>query len=424
MSETFTDITCTVCGCLCDDLEVQVEHNQLQTLTRACRLAEPWWYAQAEARPVSCQIQGEESEYQQTVSRAVELLSASRSPLIYGLSRSCTAGQRAAIELADYLGACIDTTASVCHAPSIQAIQQEGEPTCTLGEVKNRSDLVIFWGIDPVLTHPRHLERYSLEPEGRFVPNGREDRTLIVINDQPNETSQLADLTIHLPAKHNFEMLWALRQLVKGRPLSGNWSLDIPLEAVKILAERMKSCQSGIVFFGLGMAQAEQGHLTVEALLKLTAELNDYTRFYARRMRLPGDVSGADSILCWQTGFPFAVNLQKGYPRYNPQEYSIEKLLERQEVDLCLFLGSESYSQLSSPARKYLEMIPTICLDYPASQPEFSPTLQFVTGVYGMHYAGTAYRMDEVPLPLRTCLQTDYPSDQQVLSDILNGLKS
>src|SRR5690606_24962809 len=96
------------------------------------------------------------------------------------------------------------------------------------------------------------------------------------------------------------------------------------------------------------------GHLNVEALLRLVAELNDHTRFVARRLRIPGDVTGADSVLCWQTGYPFAVNLNRPYPRYNPGEFTADELLSRGEVDACLFVGSESVADLSPAARKAL----------------------------------------------------------------------
>jgi len=52
---------------------------------------------------------------------------------------------------------------------------------------------------------------------------------------------------------------------------------------------------------------AAHGNRNVEALLRLVTDLNEYTRFYARRMRVGGDGSGADSVLCWPTGFPFSV---------------------------------------------------------------------------------------------------------------------
>ena len=40
-------------------------------------------------------------------------------------------------------------------APSVMAQQVVGKVTCTLGEVRNRADLVIFWGSDPLVSHPR-----------------------------------------------------------------------------------------------------------------------------------------------------------------------------------------------------------------------------------------------------------------------------
>lgn len=357
----------------------------------------------------------------EAIGRSVAILSASRNPLIFGLSRSSTDGQRAAVALAEQLKANIDTTASVCHGPSIMAIQSVGESTCSLGEVRNRADLVIFWGANPEESHPRHLERYSGDATGWLLPRGRSDRKVVVIDTKPTATSALADHFIQIEPGRDFELIWGLRRLLK----SDGSAVDcagLPAAAVRKLVELMTSCNYGVVFFGLGLAQRGLGHLNVEALLKLVAELNDRTRFCARRLRIPGDVTGADSVLCWQTGYPFAVNFSRGYPRYNPGEFTANQLLERNEVDACLFVGSESASLLSSAAQQRLEQIPTITLDYPQMPPQFLPTVQFATAVYGVHQPGTAYRMDEMPIPLRKILDTDYPTDESILSRILSHL--
>ena len=44
--------------------------------------------------------------------------------------------------------------------------------------------------------------------------------------------------------------------------------------------------------------------------------------------------------------------------------------------------------------------------------------MQFTTAIYGIHRPGTAYRMDEIPIPLRGFLPSDYPSDDEVLREI------
>ena len=298
------------------------------------------------------------------------------------------------------------------------AIQQVGESTCSLGEAKNRCDLVVFWGCDPVNSHPRHGERYSLEPPGMLLPGGRKDRHIIVVDHKRTESSELADDFVQVEKGRDFEMIWTLRRILQGLDASeastekdgGQW---------KQLVDRLRSCRSGIVYFGLGLAQSKSGHATVEALLRLVADLNAHTRFYARRMRIPGDVTGADNVLCWQTGFPFAVNLARGFPRYNPDEYSANDILERGEADACLFVGGEAVEGLSSTAIAQLQKVPTVVLDNPNAACPIEPTVGFTTAVYGVHAPGTAYRMDEVPIPLKAFLPTTYPRDDEVLQAVL-----
>ena len=295
-----------------------------------------------------------------------------------------------------------------------------GESTCTLGEVKTRRPGHLL-GLESVESHPRHLERYSLEPVGLHIA-GRADRTLVVVDVCQTATSQLADCFVPIEPGQDFEALWALRCLIRGLPLAAEARLGAPLASLEDLAIRMRSCRCGVVFFGLGLTQGPLGHLKVEALLRLVTELNATTRFHARRMRVPGDVTGADSVLAWQTGYPFSVSLNRGYPRYSPGEFSANERLERGEVDSCLLLGSEGVTGLSPRAVDQLRQLPTICLDYPAAELPWVPAVRFTTAIYGIHRPGTAYRMDEVPIPLRKVLPSSLPSDGEVLNALLAAL--
>src|SRR5262249_17982351 len=149
-------------------------------------------------QPPVAAMEGQSVPLEVALAQAADLLRAASSPLIYGLSRSSTEGQRAAIALGERIGATIDTTASLCHAPSVVGLQEVGESTFTLGDVRNRADLVIFWGANRVFSPPRHLERYSLFPKGRIIPGGRADRTLVVVDVKPTATTELADLFLSI----------------------------------------------------------------------------------------------------------------------------------------------------------------------------------------------------------------------------------
>lgn len=239
------------------------------------------------------------------------------------------------------------------------------------------------------------------------------------------------DIVIPVEPDRDFEAITMLRAILKGLPLPeinhGQFETGASLTDLKSLVEQMRACQCGVVFFGLGLigtrfgqteARSELGHLNVECLLRLVAELNAVTRFYARRMRLQGGVSGADSVLCWQTGYPFSVNLARGYPRYNPSEFSADEMLSRGEVDACVLIGTETVDWFSAPAVESLRRIPSVVLDYPHVATPFTPTVLFRTAIYGVHRPGTAYRMDEVPIPLRSFLNTTFPTDEVVLREL------
>lgn len=416
------DVACTVCSCVCDDLRVEVASDGVRPIERACWLSEAWFAALAAAPALPpAVVDGRPATLDEGVNWAAGILRASKAPLVCGLVRSSTEGVRAAVELAEHVGGCVDPTVSLADAASVLALQSVGESTCTLGEVRHRADLVIFWGADPVTTHPRHFERYSVDAKGKFIPNGRKDRTVIAVGAGPTATSKLADEFIQIPSGRDFEVIWALRQLLKGGNLPVDADVGVPHESLHKLVERMAAAQYGAVFYGAGLAHGPAPHANVEAMSRLVTELNAKTRFTMRAMS-PAGLAGATAGLTWLTGFPLAVNFARGYPRYGPGEFTTNELLARGEVDACVVVGSERAGEFSTAAQRTLARVPTIVLDYPHVSPSWDATVRLTTGVYGVHTAGTAYRMDEVALPLRQLTTANYATDDEVLRAILAKL--
>src|SRR5660398_145704 len=59
-------------------------------------------------------------------------------------------------------------------------------PSATLGQIKNRSDVIVFWGCNPVQAHPRHMSRYSTFSRGFFTEKGRKDaRSFLWMSGKP-----------------------------------------------------------------------------------------------------------------------------------------------------------------------------------------------------------------------------------------------
>ncbi len=296
--------------------------------------------------------------------------------------------------------------------------------SCTLGEVKNRADLIIYWGGNPAECHPRHFTKYTLTQKGKFIPNGRKDRTMVLVDIRETPSAKAADIFLQVRPTKDFEVITTLRALIKGQPVDAALVAEtgLGMEQLHDLAERMKTARFGVLFFGMGLSMTRGKHMNSAALLTLAAELNAFTKFVAMPMRGHGNVTGGDVIMRWTTGYPFGVNLSRGYPRFNPGEFSTIDLLIRGDCDAALVLGADPGATMPQPAIDHLARIPTIVLDPKVTHTSRLARVHFTTAVTGISAPGTAYRMDEIPLPLRPVLKSPYPTDEEIVRRIYKAV--
>jgi len=292
-----------------------------------------------------------------------------------------------------------------------------GKVSCTLGEVKNRADFIVYWGGNPAECHPRHFTRYTLTQKGKFTPNGRKDRTMWLVDIRETPSVKAADEFLQVRPGKDFEIITTLRALVKGQRVNPAAVADtgVTLERLQEFADGMKKAKFGVFFFGMGLSMTRGKHMNSAAILTLATELNAFTKFVAMPMRGHGNVTGSDVVMRWTTGYPFGVNLCRGYPRFNPGEFSTIDLLVRRDVDAVLVAGADPGATMPQPAIDHLANIPTIVLDPKVTHTSKIAKVHFTTAVTGVSAPGTVYRMDEIPLTLRPALKSPYPTDEEIL---------
>lgn len=415
------DATCTFCGCVCDDIDLKVDGYEIVEAKRACVLGTAWFLNHEIEDTPSCKVDGNPASVEEGVERAAQILANSKYPLIYGLSDTTSESQRVAVGIGDWIGGNVDTTTSVCHGPSGMAFQGVGEVTCSLGEVRNRGDMIIFWGSNPAESHPRHFTKYSLMPKGMFLPGGRKDRTCVVVDVRKTKSAKAADIFVQIKPRKDFEALWTLRALannVELDPEEVERETGQTLEFWQDLMDKMKAAKFGVIFFGMGLTMTRGKHANSEALLALTRDMNKHTRFVCKPNRGHGNVTGADNVVAWRTGYPFGVNLGRGYPRFNPGEYTAADVLARKEADAAMIIASDPMANFSEPAREHLKSIPYIAFDPKETPTTRHAAVAFTVATYGINVPGTVYRMDDVPIPLRPAFDSPHPSDFEVLTAI------
>jgi formylmethanofuran dehydrogenase subunit B len=293
-----------------------------------------------------------------------------------------------------------------------------------LGEVKNRADLIIYWGGNPAECHPRHFTKYTIMQKGKFLPKGRKERTMVLVDIRETPSAKAADIFLQIRPTRDFEVLTILRALIKDQPVTEAAVAEtgLTLDQLRDFADRMKKARFGVLFFGMGLSMTRGKHMNSAALLTLAAELNAFTKFVAMPMRGHGNVTGGDVLMRFTTGYPFGVSLSRGYPRFNPGEFSTVDILLRGDNDAALILGADPGATMPQPAIDHLARIPTIVLDPKVTHTSRLARVHITTAATGISAPGTVYRMDEIPLPLRPALKSPYPTDEEVVRRIYQAV--
>ncbi|QYZ79046.1 formylmethanofuran dehydrogenase subunit B [Methanofollis formosanus] len=432
MAKIISDVVCPFCGTLCDDLEVKVSDDGKEILEvyNACVIGtEKFLHSQAKDRLTVPMKQDEEGNWNEvSVDDAVEytaqMLCNAKKPLMYGWSSTNCEAQSKGHEIAELVGGVVDNTATVCHGTTLIAVQDVGVPSCTLGEVKNRADRIVFWGCNPAHAHPRHMSRYSIFPRGFFTGKGHKARKMVVVDPRSTDTAKMADLHMQIEQGRDYELLSALRVAIRGNPLPETVA-GIPRETIQDVAETLKSGRFVVIFFGMGVTQSLSKNHNIDIAIALTRDLNDYTKAAIMPMRGHYNVTGSGQVLGWQFGYPFCVDLSRGFARYNPGDSTSNDLLRRGEVDAVFVLGSDPGAHFPISSVKKIAQLPSVCVE-----PHYTPTtavckLHMPVAFVGVEEGGCAYRMDNVPIETRKVVEPPEGmlSDEEFLERVLERVK-
>ncbi|MDI9633549.1 MAG: formylmethanofuran dehydrogenase subunit B [Methanolinea sp.] len=415
------DVVCPFCGCLCDDLAVTVEGERVVAVENGCTLANEKFTGDHRL-PHPIRRRGgkwEETTYDEAIRETAEILLSAKRPLLYGWSGTVVEAQTIGVHLAELLGAVIDNTSTVCHGPSIMAIQEVGHPGCTLGQVKNRADVIVYWGANPIQAHPRHMSRYTTYADGFFVKSAFRERKVIVVDVRETDSSEVADEFVRVAPGGDYAVLTALRMIVRGK---GEFVPDtvagVPREQLERVAQTCLSAKFGAVFFGLGLTMSRGKYKNVRNAIELVEELNRHTKFTISPLRGHWNVYGSNEVFTWITGYPFAIDFSRGIAFYNPGETTAVDILRRGECDACLVVASDPGAHFPRACAAHLARIPTVQIDPHVNATTHLSRIQIPVGVTGIDAEGTAYRMDGVPLRTRKVLSRNVPDDVEVLGKI------
>lgn len=404
---------CLGCGCACDDIAVHVFGDRITDARNACALGVRWFGDGV--IPSAIRVNGADAALSDALAAITASIKQARQTAIYLAPEITCEAQREAIGLGDLVRGTVDTISSTTVLPTIIASQERGRASATLGELRNRADVVVFWAVDPNERYPRFPSRYTPDPIGLYVDGGRKGRRVVAVDVGDARGPADADVRVAVDAQHESATLVATAAIIR----NSETSFDEPLASTTaLLAKEL----AGGRYVAL-VADAEprvssstelRPHFSdasrAGALIALAQALNGPTRCALNMLRAGGNRSGAEAVLTAHAGYPTGVSFANGFPLYRPHDST-------RGADAVLIVGDASQVPVDVMTRfsggpvsiigprasvhRPAQSQAGLSAEERAAQAARAGIVTIDTGIAGIHVNGTALRMDDVPLRLR-----------------------
>lgn len=402
-------ITCPGCALLCDDIEVIVENNTIKETRNACR--------RGAARMKGCvnrlapSVAQKGTDFENAIKKAAEILKNAKSPMLFGFSNSTCEAQIKGIQLAKKLNCIIDDTSSFCQGLLIERILQKKFRTCTLEDVRNNADVLVYWGSDAQDSQPRHLSRFSYFPRGEARQRGyEEDRIAIAIDVRESNTAKICKGHFYrIPLKGDRNFILALMEALSGKVPSYEPKKMLELAGI------LKKAEFGAIFAGIGLTYSIKDDVDI-----LVALADKLPNFFIMPMVGHYNMRGFNETLFKETGFVNSVKFDG--KAIHGSKYSIAETLHNKSIDALLVVGSDPMSSLPRSLIPHLASIPVVCIDPCVTLTSKIAAVTIPCAVSGVETGGTAIRMDGIAVELSKIIESKYPSDEEILSRITGAL--
>lgn len=380
---SFSDLACPFCALACDDVSLPANRH---ADTLACPKARDGFALALDHSSATPTIGGVKADWQSALGEARRLLEGANLPVFHGLVGDL-GDARAAWAMAARFGGVVDHRDGDTLARSLGVFQDSGWISTSLGELRNRADLVVWVGRPLYAAMPRLRERLLDWPDRLHVEGTPE---VLELGEQPLDTLDQA------------------RALLRGRPLAA------PLAAARALCERLRGARYAVLV--IGELDGDLAEPTLRSASGLVRDLNERQRAALLLLgKGPGDIT-AQLCGAWHNGFGIRTSMARGYPQQDLERFAADRLLAEGQADLLVWISSLAADPPAPSAQ------PQLVFGHPAMQFAKPPAVYLPVAVPGVQRAGFLHRGDGLRLvPLRSIIDSALPATADLCQRLLDA---
>lgn len=410
-SKIWDNVPSPFCGIASDDLKIEVQGARLKVLENgdAVTLA-GFEAAVADTAP---RVAGQPASLETAVAKAAALLKDAHLPLFSGFGTDVN-GTRAALSLIDKSRGVFDQMRAEGGMRNLAVLQDSGWLACTLGELKNRVEVLVCFGSDIEANFPRFFERFIWTEETLFGQDAAK-REIVFIGQAPAGQAAVspdgrAPKVIPCPQEALPDVAAALAALARGNRLQADSVGGVPVAELQALVERIKQASYSVVTWAAGQLNFPHAELAIQQVCQFVVTLNKTVRAAVLPVGGQDGDRTAGQVATWISGYPTRVGYLRGYPEHDAYHYSSAQLLGNGEADLLVWVNSIALNP--PPAAD----VPTVVIGRSGMAFEKEPDVFIPVGCPGIDHSGHMYRCDNVvAMPLYKLRDAGLPSAGEVL---------
>jgi formylmethanofuran dehydrogenase subunit B len=316
-------------------------------------------------------IGNREASLQDAAGEAAKLLQSSRCP-VFSFDTDVH-GTRAAIALAERIGAAYDHVDGAALAHETALLTDRGSTTVAPGEARRRADVVVIVGELPE-AHRRLLLEFAVT--GPDLPAAAERAFFSVGNIAPALDGKRKVTPLTCEGHGLAATLAGLRAQCAGRQVTA------PVKNFDRFAAALAKARYPVFLYSGHSADA----LALEMLQGLISDLNASGR--AAGLLLPASESGWGAALAsgWMTGFPPRTGFSRGFPEFDPWRFDVARMIADGEADCHLWISGDP-ERPPPKARNGLPLIVCARTDGPAA----GAAVTVGIGQAGLDHDGVVY---------------------------------
>lgn len=393
-------LTCLGCSLLCDEV-----------LCAKCIEWKNQWETEATGE-ICFRVREKDVTLEYAVAEVRKLLHDSQRPVIFADGHLTSAQGHLLVDLAAQEHAILTTQCTLADAELTGAMARRGASTCTLGEVSQRADVVVFWnvGSEEIEQIGQRLGKRKRKMFSAGVEGFREfaefsHPTSTPLSSKPKGLTQPAS-----PRERRTDaaedLLTSLQLLLNGK------TKDAPSDLLA-LVDALLAADYPVIFVG----DDDPSWHTPSAMRQLVdvhLMLREKNRAFLLALPHEAVALTVGNVLLSRTGYADAVDFAS-VGKQTMSDLSVEALLKEGEIDLLVTVSDRDNQRLHDLISQSGRTLKIIRLS-----PVISRVAEVVIGASREDVASYVLRFDGVPVPVRTAeFSTVSPRLTEILTNLL-----